>query len=88
MRAKAWNSTMWDLALAFRMISNFVQVLLYNFFEDSVADLSHWRIVLNGVEGEQRAPNFERDEARYAGVCSEVSPLSFYRRKLFITSVS
>ena len=79
---------MWDLALAFRMISNFVQVLLYNFFEDSVVDLSHWRIVLKGVKGVHYAPNFERDEARYAGVCSEVSPLSFYRRKLFITSVS
>ena len=86
MRAKAWNLTMWVLTLAFRMISNFVQVLLYNFFEDSVVDLSHWRIVLNGVKGEQHAPNF--DEARYAGVCSEVSALSFDRRKLFITSVS
>ena len=56
-------------------MSDFGQVLLYNFFEDSVVDLSRWRIVLNGVEGEGHAPNFERDEARYAGVCSEVSIL-------------
>jgi hypothetical protein len=54
---------------------DFGQVLLYNFFEDSVVDLSRWRIVLNGVEDEEHAPNFERDEARYAGVCSEVSIL-------------
>ncbi|OJA13247.1 hypothetical protein AZE42_12316, partial [Rhizopogon vesiculosus] len=53
----------------------FNDVLLYNFFEDSVIDLSRWRIVLNGVEGERHAPNFERDEARYAGVCSELKLL-------------
>ena len=52
-------------------------MLLYNFFEDSIVDLSRWRIVLNGIEGEEHAPNFERDEARYAGVCSEVSILLF-----------
>jgi hypothetical protein len=54
------------------MISDFDQVLLYNFFEDSVVDLSQWLIVLNGVEGQGHAPNFDRDEAQYAGVCSEV----------------
>ncbi|KAG2070627.1 hypothetical protein BDR04DRAFT_1099616 [Suillus decipiens] len=53
----------------------FNDVLLYNFFEDSVVDLSRWRIVLNGVEGEGHAPNFDRDEARYAGVCSELKLL-------------
>lgn len=53
----------------------FNDVLLYNFFEDSVIDLSRWRIVLNGVEGQGHAPNFERDEARYAGVCSELKLL-------------
>jgi hypothetical protein len=57
------------------MMSDSGQVLLYNFFEDSVIDLSRWRIVLNGVEGQGHAPNFERDEARYAGVCSEVGTL-------------
>jgi hypothetical protein len=59
------------------MMSDSVQVLLYNFFEDSVIDLSRWRIVLNGVEDQVHAPNFERDEARYAGVCSEVGILIF-----------
>jgi tetratricopeptide (TPR) repeat protein len=53
----------------------FNDVLLYNFFEDSVIDLSRWRIVLNGVEGQEHAPNFDRDEARYAGVCSELKLL-------------
>ncbi|KAG2143549.1 uncharacterized protein EDB93DRAFT_1088104 [Suillus bovinus] len=53
----------------------FNDVLLYNFFEDSVIDLSQWRIVLNGVEGQGHAPNFDRDEARYAGVCSELKLL-------------
>ncbi|KAG2064506.1 hypothetical protein BDR04DRAFT_1162468 [Suillus decipiens] len=53
----------------------FNDVLLYNFFEDSVVDLSRWRIVLNGVEGQGHAPKFDRDEARYAGVCSELKLL-------------
>ncbi|KAG2132369.1 hypothetical protein DEU56DRAFT_859536 [Suillus clintonianus] len=53
----------------------FNDVLLYNFFEDSAVDLSRWRIVLNGVESEGHAPNFDRDEARYAGVCSELKLL-------------
>ncbi|KAG0703070.1 hypothetical protein DFH29DRAFT_918710 [Suillus ampliporus] len=53
----------------------FNDVLLYNFFEDSVVDLSRWRIVLNGVEDQTHAPNFDRDEARYAGVCSELKLL-------------
>ncbi|KAG2048320.1 hypothetical protein BDR06DRAFT_920603 [Suillus hirtellus] len=53
----------------------FNDVLLYNFFEDSAVDLSRWRVVLNGVDGQGYAPNFERDEARYAGVCSELKLL-------------
>ncbi|KAG0691662.1 hypothetical protein DFH29DRAFT_1015643 [Suillus ampliporus] len=53
----------------------FNDVLLYNFFEDSILDLSRWRIVLNGVEGQIHAPNFDRDEAQYAGVCSELKLL-------------
>ncbi|KAG1854678.1 hypothetical protein C8R48DRAFT_721046 [Suillus tomentosus] len=53
----------------------FNDVLLYNFFEDSAVDLSRWRVVLNGVDGQGYAPNFDRDEARYAGVCSELKIL-------------
>ncbi|KAG2048322.1 hypothetical protein BDR06DRAFT_962830, partial [Suillus hirtellus] len=53
----------------------FNDVLLYNFFEDSTVDLSRWRVVLNGVDGQGYAPNFDRDEARYAGVCSELKIL-------------
>ncbi|KAF8261742.1 hypothetical protein EI94DRAFT_1745299 [Lactarius quietus] len=52
----------------------FNDVLLYNFFEDSTVDVSHWRVVLNAIERARRekipAPNF--DENRHAGVCSEL----------------
>ncbi|KAG1799293.1 uncharacterized protein HD556DRAFT_1287696 [Suillus plorans] len=51
----------------------FNDVLLYNFFEDSAVDLLRWRIVLSGVDGQGYAPNF--DEARHAGVCSELKLL-------------
>ena len=55
------------------------QVLLYNFFEDSAVDASRWRVLLNHAEGEADgkqlakvlAPSFERDDGRFAGVCSE-----------------
>ncbi|KAI0757675.1 hypothetical protein C8Q80DRAFT_1134839, partial [Daedaleopsis nitida] len=52
----------------------FNDVLLYNFFEDSTVDLSHWRVVLNAMPQDQRtnhpAPRF--DEARHSGVCREL----------------
>ncbi|KAF9219473.1 hypothetical protein BS17DRAFT_760990 [Gyrodon lividus] len=61
----------------------FNDVLLYNFFEDSPIDLSRWRVVLGAIEGKVQgnglsnlhAPLFERDEGRYAGVCSELKLL-------------
>lgn len=57
-----------------------MQVLLYNFFEDSAVDVSRWRVLLNHAEGDVdgldlakvHAPSFGRDEGRFAGVCSEV----------------
>ena len=57
-----------------------MQVLLYNFFEDSTVDATRWRVLLNHAEGEVdgqdlanvHAPSFGRDEGRFAGVCSEV----------------
>ncbi|KAG1719467.1 hypothetical protein EDB19DRAFT_2045105 [Suillus lakei] len=49
----------------------FDDVLLYNFFGDSAIDAPRWRIVLNGVQGQGCAPDFYRDETRYAGICSE-----------------
>ena len=56
-----------------------IQVLLYNFFEDSALDVSHWRVLLNHMEGEvdgmdlakASAPSFERDEGHFTGVCRE-----------------
>ncbi|KAI6021206.1 P-loop containing nucleoside triphosphate hydrolase protein [Pisolithus marmoratus] len=55
-------------------------VFLYNFFEDSNVDLSRWRLVLAATGGvgegcnqrQRQVPCFERDENRYAGVCSEL----------------
>ena len=57
-----------------------MQVLLYNFFEDSAVEISRWRVLLNHAEGkvdgqdlaEVPAPSFGRDEGRFARVCSEV----------------
>ena len=54
--------------------TNETKVLLYNFFEDSTATLSQWRLVLNDVEQKYyhvEAPAF--DETRHASICSEVS---------------
>ncbi|KAG1719550.1 hypothetical protein EDB19DRAFT_1860748 [Suillus lakei] len=53
----------------------FEDVLLYNFFEDSAVDASRWRVVLNVVQGQGYAPDFYRDETRYAGICSELKLL-------------
>ncbi|KAG1718561.1 hypothetical protein EDB19DRAFT_1837892 [Suillus lakei] len=53
----------------------FDDVLLYNFFGDSAIDAPRWRIVLNGVQGQGCAPDFYRDETRYAGICSELKLL-------------
>ncbi|KAI6167428.1 P-loop containing nucleoside triphosphate hydrolase protein [Pisolithus thermaeus] len=61
----------------------FDDVLLYNFFEDSSVDLSRWRVVLAATRGmvgghnrsELQVPAFERDENRYAGICSELKVL-------------
>jgi len=57
-----------------------MQVLLYNFFEDSAVNISRWRVLLNHAKGEVdgqdlakvHTPSFGRDEGRFAGVCSEV----------------
>ncbi|KIJ45080.1 hypothetical protein M422DRAFT_207261 [Sphaerobolus stellatus SS14] len=52
----------------------FNDVLLYNFFADSTASLSEWRVVLNKVNGKDftqgKVPRF--DDARHASLCSEL----------------
>ncbi|KAG2132368.1 hypothetical protein DEU56DRAFT_981701 [Suillus clintonianus] len=53
----------------------FEDVFLYNFFRDSAVDALCWRVVLNGVQGQGYAPDFYRDETRYAGICSELKHL-------------
>ncbi|KAL0950587.1 hypothetical protein HGRIS_007379 [Hohenbuehelia grisea] len=51
--------------------SEFNDVLLYNFFEDSSVELSRWRVVLNALNA-QRAPEIA---ARHTSVCSELKCL-------------
>ncbi|KAI6165387.1 hypothetical protein EDD17DRAFT_225222 [Pisolithus thermaeus] len=78
----------------------FNDVLLYNFFEDSNVDLSRWRVVLaatGGVVGshnrsQPQVPTFERDESRYAAICSELKLLyvgiTRARKRLWIVDKS
>ncbi|KAG1738631.1 P-loop containing nucleoside triphosphate hydrolase protein [Suillus paluster] len=70
------NRTLYEnKGLEFNDMTDSGQVLLYNFFEDSVIDASRWRVILNGVESRGYAPDFYRDETRYAGICSELKLL-------------
>ncbi|KAI0327262.1 hypothetical protein GY45DRAFT_1428013 [Cubamyces sp. BRFM 1775] len=72
----------------------FNDVLLFNFFEDSTADASQWRVVLNAVPPEQRsklsAPRF--DEARHSGICRELKflyvAITRARKNLWIADCS
>ncbi|KAI5983593.1 hypothetical protein EDD15DRAFT_2487286 [Pisolithus albus] len=78
----------------------FNDVLLYNFFEDSSVDLSRWRVVLNATNevvggyhrSQLQAPAFERDESRYAAICSELKLLyvgiTRARKRLWIVDKS
>ncbi|THU96852.1 hypothetical protein K435DRAFT_965733 [Dendrothele bispora CBS 962.96] len=51
----------------------FNDVLLYNFFGDSPADVSQWRIILNAVDDKDLpTPDMERNRTRYASICSEL----------------
>ncbi len=53
-----------------------LQVLLYNFFADSLAGLAQWRVVLNAVEESKqdpRNPPPQFDHIRHASICNEVS---------------
>ena len=60
------------------------QVLLYKFFEDSLAELGQWRLVLNLLASDARdssavtAPEF--NETRHAAICSEVHTHTFFLR--------
>jgi hypothetical protein len=83
MKAKDLNLMMWMMSHDFYCAAILIipyQVLLYKFFEDSSADLSQWRIVLNMLNEEDglvvSAPTF--DNTRHAGVCTEVSRLSVF----------
>ncbi|KAL7285962.1 hypothetical protein ACG7TL_001077 [Trametes sanguinea] len=72
----------------------FNDVLLFNFFEDSTADLSQWRVVLNALPSEQHhahpAPAF--NEARHSGICRELKflyvAITRARKNLWIADCS
>ncbi|KAK0506463.1 hypothetical protein EDD18DRAFT_32642 [Armillaria luteobubalina] len=56
----------------------FNDVLLYNFFADSSADLAQWRVVLNAIEENKQdlknpPPRF--DHIRHASICNELKSL-------------
>ena len=64
------------------LVTDYIKVLLYNFFEDSTATPAQWRLVLNGVFKRGNlsdVPTF--DETRHASICMEVrclQPLFFF----------
>ncbi|CDO74781.1 hypothetical protein BN946_scf185001.g29 [Trametes cinnabarina] len=72
----------------------FNDVLLFNFFEDSTADISQWRVVLNALPQDQRrahpAPTF--DETRHSGICRELKflyvAITRARKNLWIADCS
>jgi len=52
------------------------KVLLYNFFEDSMATSNQWRLVLNQVSNGDNFLNVQTfDETRHASICMEVCNL-------------
>ncbi|CAE6379695.1 unnamed protein product, partial [Rhizoctonia solani] len=53
----------------------FDDVLLYNFFEDSVPSASTWRVILHGLEGTRLGPVPRFDEIRHAVICTELKNL-------------
>ncbi|KAH6876648.1 hypothetical protein BKA70DRAFT_1576722 [Coprinopsis sp. MPI-PUGE-AT-0042] len=73
----------------------FDDVLLYKFFEDSLADLGQWRVVLNLLgsdAGRLSVPAPRFDETRHAGICSELKflyvAITRARRNLWIVDCS
>ncbi|KAL5633836.1 hypothetical protein ACGC1H_005876 [Rhizoctonia solani] len=53
----------------------FNDVFLYNFFENSVASATTWRIVLHGLDSSQYRSLPEFDPVRHAVICSELKNL-------------
>ncbi|CUA74878.1 TPR and ankyrin repeat-containing protein 1 [Rhizoctonia solani] len=53
----------------------FDDVLLYNFFEDSVPSESTWRVILQGLHGKDIGPVPRFDEIRHAVICTELKNL-------------
>ncbi|KDN37502.1 hypothetical protein RSAG8_10101, partial [Rhizoctonia solani AG-8 WAC10335] len=53
----------------------FDDVLLYNFFEDSVPSASTWRVILHGLEGARLGAIPRFDEIRHAVICIELKNL-------------
>ncbi|CAE6459263.1 unnamed protein product, partial [Rhizoctonia solani] len=53
----------------------FDDVLLYNFFEDSVPNESTWRVILQGLRATNIGPVPRFDEIRHAVICTELKNL-------------
>jgi superfamily I DNA/RNA helicase len=53
----------------------FDDVLLYNFFEDSVPNASTWRVILHGLHAANVGPVPRFDEVRHAVICTELKNL-------------
>ncbi|CAE6480843.1 unnamed protein product [Rhizoctonia solani] len=53
----------------------FDDVLLYNFFEDSVPSESTWRVILQGLHAANLGPAPRFDEIRHAVICTELKNL-------------
>ncbi|CAE6474691.1 unnamed protein product [Rhizoctonia solani] len=51
----------------------FDDVLLYNFFEDSVPSASTWRVILHGLEAARLGPVPRFDVIRHAVICTELN---------------
>ncbi|KDN37508.1 hypothetical protein RSAG8_10107, partial [Rhizoctonia solani AG-8 WAC10335] len=75
----ALRSQVGDIGLVLTLYESkgleFNDVLLYNFFEDSVASDTTWRIVLNGLNCNKFGPLPQFDEVRHAVICSELKNL-------------
>ncbi|CCO33896.1 TPR and ankyrin repeat-containing protein 1 AltName: Full=Lupus brain antigen 1 homolog [Rhizoctonia solani AG-1 IB] len=54
----------------------FDDVLLYNFFEDSVPNESTWRVILQGLHMANIGPVPRFDEIRHAVICTELKNLA------------
>ncbi|KAG6330293.1 hypothetical protein ID866_8796 [Astraeus odoratus] len=70
----------------------FDDVFLYNFFEDSAVGYAQWSLVLAGCGDDRMSLAFERDESKFAVLCTELKALyvgiTRSRNKLYLLDKS